>query len=155
MPVFKSVHSFSKLISSRESNYIPAFRKVYAPCLLSVTAVFSWGLESCYFSPAVNIKSLEEVNWIVFTASNCLVFLYSTSPNLSYFTQLFIKCESHSGTSSELILAIKCLQLLIKHMIKFQETDCEWKGNTKCSAHTLKSTPVVSLREPVTFHFID
>lgn len=52
-------------------------------------------------------------------------FLYSTSPNLSYFTQVFIKCESHSGTSSELISAIKSIQLLIKHMIKFQVTYCE------------------------------
>lgn len=36
-------------------------------------------------------------------------------------------------------------------MIKFQVTCCEWKGNTKCSTHTLKSTPVVFLIEPVIF----
>lgn len=68
-------------------------------------------------------------------------FLYSTSPNLSYFTQLFVKCESHSFTCSEVILAIRCLQLLIKHMIKFQVTYWEWKGNTKCFTHTQQSTP--------------
>lgn len=30
-----------------------------------------------------------------------------------------------------------CLQLLIKHMITFQVTYCERKGNTKCSTHIL------------------
>lgn len=110
------------------------------PHLLLVTAIFTWVFESRYVSPAVNVTSLWEVKWIVFTSIK-LVFLYFTSPNLSDFTQLFIKCESHSGTCSELILAIKCLQLLIKHMIKFQVTRCEWKSNTKCSTCTLKSSP--------------
>lgn len=70
-------------------------------------------------------------------------FLYSTSPNLSYFTQVFIKCESQSGTSSELILAINGIQLLIKHMIKFQVTYCEWKGNTKCCNHKVNTCHVL------------
>lgn len=57
---------------------------------------------------------------------------HSIYPNPSHFTQLFVKCESHSVLRSEVILAIKHLQLLIKHMIEFcQRLAAKWKGFKK------------------------